>query len=398
MAVHIKPPKHYMKIAHIADLHIGANFGGNEKRRAMHIATFMDRSFGSLFGRLTKARPDVVLIAGDIFDSCIPREYERIEFDDFVTAIKANGIDVMCSAGNHDRTFTKIPYSANTHTVKHMEIVDSMRVRDTSHGGYSKKILVLDYLLPMELNRAIENLAQEKGKYECVCMHQSALGFLPQIASPQLDGEKLKIAMESCKYLALGDLHIQKHAASDCGNHIAAYPGNPDFLKRGEVSDNFSFILFDTDEMKLHRVGYEAYQKTVTLRVGGDNMSPDEAKAKLAEMAESYVVIEMEEHPKFGFEIYKELEDEAEGMEKDSGIKFCYLSVKTRAKKEAKKNASATKHDGDSSLEDIVASDSTISKEQKDLALSVWNSYTGSPKSIENVLSENLKGEQNDQG
>jgi len=388
-----------MKIAHIADLHIGAQFSSNLKRRNNQLATFITRDKKSLYGSIVRKKPDVLIVAGDIFDSENPDLYEVSTFTKFVKDIKKAGIDVLCSVGNHDRVTTDYPskYLTDKFGIVHEEIIDMQGIRDTSGGKYNDTICVIDYKRPRELAQAIDDLAQKQNTYICTVMHQSALGFLPQIATPQLDSQKLMIAMQSCEYLALGDLHIQKSAISPDGDHIAAYPGNVDFHRRGQVESNFSFLLYDSDNKKLEKCPYEVYQRTNVINTSSYD-SIDDIENDLNNMKDDYVIICQAEHPTHGYSLYKQLEEAAFEMQKNDSCGFCFRTIREVSKKKVHAQIHQDTENSDGSLEGIIANDSTISASQKELALSIWgNSPICSPKTVESLLREDLESMTYDQ-
>lgn len=87
-----------MKILHTADWHLGATFYGHH-RTAEH------RHFLQwLLATLRERRPDVLIVAGDVFDTANPPAAAEELFFNFLTeaAAAVPGLQVVVTAGNHD--------------------------------------------------------------------------------------------------------------------------------------------------------------------------------------------------------------------------------------------------------------------------------------------------------
>lgn len=87
-----------MKILHISDLHFGKKLHGfslidNEDQ------PFWARQFLKL---VDEKSPDVILIAGDVYDNGNPSKEAISLLSDFLTSLLDRGIPVMMVAGNHD--------------------------------------------------------------------------------------------------------------------------------------------------------------------------------------------------------------------------------------------------------------------------------------------------------
>ncbi len=85
-----------MKILHVADLHIGRYFNGVsllEDQREM---------LQDILRIIKEQNPDVVLIAGDLYDRSIPRE-DAVKLNDyFLTELVRLGKKNLVITGNHD--------------------------------------------------------------------------------------------------------------------------------------------------------------------------------------------------------------------------------------------------------------------------------------------------------
>lgn len=85
-----------MTIFHLADLHIGKSvnrFSLLEDQR--HILE-------QIIEAAQTERPDVILIAGDVYDKSSPGRAALALYDDFLTGLAKTGIPVLIIGGNHD--------------------------------------------------------------------------------------------------------------------------------------------------------------------------------------------------------------------------------------------------------------------------------------------------------
>lgn len=86
-----------MKFIHLGDLHIGRTFD-------MH-SLLEDQQYvlEQVLDLARDRKPDLVLIAGDIYDRSVPREDAVALYDDFITRLVLDlGIPVYAVSGNHD--------------------------------------------------------------------------------------------------------------------------------------------------------------------------------------------------------------------------------------------------------------------------------------------------------
>lgn len=85
-----------MKLLHLSDLHLG--------KRVNEISMLEDQReiLTKILALCGERRPDVVLIAGDIYDRSVPSTEAVGLLDDFLTALCGRGIPCMIVSGNHD--------------------------------------------------------------------------------------------------------------------------------------------------------------------------------------------------------------------------------------------------------------------------------------------------------
>lgn len=85
-----------MRILHTSDWHIGRTFHKNPTLEAL------EQVFGALVGLVAEEQIDVVLAAGDIFDSSTPSAQAVKLLDAFLIRLAGVGAKVVMTSGNHD--------------------------------------------------------------------------------------------------------------------------------------------------------------------------------------------------------------------------------------------------------------------------------------------------------
>ncbi len=89
-----------MKILHTSDWHLGQHFMG-KTRQAEHQAFL-----AWLLEQVKLCAADVVLVAGDVFDTGAPPSYARELYNEFVVGLHASGATLVVLGGNHDSVAT----------------------------------------------------------------------------------------------------------------------------------------------------------------------------------------------------------------------------------------------------------------------------------------------------
>lgn len=85
-----------MRILHCADLHLGKVFYGH--------SLWDDQRFvlEQIRDQAEREKVDLLVIAGDVYDRPIPSLEAQGLFDDFLTSVRAVGVEVLVCSGNHD--------------------------------------------------------------------------------------------------------------------------------------------------------------------------------------------------------------------------------------------------------------------------------------------------------
>ena len=85
-----------MKLIHLSDLHIG--------KRVNEISMLEDQKYilSSILMIIDEEKPDVVLIAGDVYDKSVPSTEAVGLFDEFLVSLANHRIPTLIISGNHD--------------------------------------------------------------------------------------------------------------------------------------------------------------------------------------------------------------------------------------------------------------------------------------------------------
>jgi exonuclease SbcD len=85
-----------MKLFHLSDLHIGKQLHFYNLRESQKAVLKM------IAKKAAEYQPDVIVIAGDIYDKAVPSGEAYEMFDEFLNQLAEIGIPVLIIAGNHD--------------------------------------------------------------------------------------------------------------------------------------------------------------------------------------------------------------------------------------------------------------------------------------------------------
>src|SRR5260221_4892798 len=93
---HAKPPGTY-RVLHTADWHLGKMLGEHSRQEEhRHFLAF-------LLQAIREREVDLLVIAGDVFDSANPPQTAEAQYYDFLSDLfRQGGCSVIIVAGNHD--------------------------------------------------------------------------------------------------------------------------------------------------------------------------------------------------------------------------------------------------------------------------------------------------------
>lgn len=251
-----------MRLLHTADWHLGRTLNGQ---------SFLEDQGHLLRGQflaiLRDTRPDVLLIAGDVFDRAVP-PIEAVELLDEILrkTILEQGVPVVLIPGNHDAT-ERLSFGATLLRGAGLHIADSalgrpIPLRD-EHGEVW--ILPSGYASPLLLGRlfAGEAIADHDAGLGLVCRHLvqqcPARARMVMVAhafvagGEESESERLLAVggaravsaarFESFHYVALGHLHRPQNLAAG----RLRYSGSPLAYSFSEAGQAKSVTLVELD-------------------------------------------------------------------------------------------------------------------------------------------------------
>jgi exonuclease SbcD len=136
-----------MLLLHTSDWHVGLTIGAARHDRTAEIATVLKE----IVEIASERRPDVVVIAGDLYERAVPTaEAERL-VNETVVALAGTGADVVVLAGNHDdavRLAAVRPYADRLSERVHLvcdPVADAAPIRVT-RGADTLTIVALPFV------------------------------------------------------------------------------------------------------------------------------------------------------------------------------------------------------------------------------------------------------------
>ena len=248
-----------MKIVHCSDLHLGKRFSGNKDYVKKRYMDFFN-AFATFVDKVEKIKPDVCLIAGDIFDKkeINPDILSKTEylFKKLKDSVKK---DIIAIEGNHDNSrileeswleylqeqnILKVFYYNKDFEEKNYLKIDDINFYPVGYPGF---------MIDEVLTKLSEKLnPQEKN---IVIVHTGISGgtnTLPGLVSTSI----LDLFKDKAIYIAGG--HIHSFTTYPKEKPYFFVSGSLEFSNvQNEKSDKKGFILFDTDTLNYEFIELE---------------------------------------------------------------------------------------------------------------------------------------------
>ena len=248
-----------MKIVHCSDLHLGKRFSGNKDYVKKRYMDFFN-AFATFIDKVEEIKPDVCLIAGDIFDKkeINPDILSKTEY--LFKKLKDNvKKDIIAIEGNHDNSrileeswleylqeqnILKVFYYNKDFEEKNYLKIDDINFYPVGYPGF---------MIDEALTKLSEKLnPQEKN---IVLVHTGISGStdtLPGLVSTSI----LDLFKDKAIYIAGG--HIHSFATYPKEKPYFFVSGSLEFSNvQNEKSDKKGFILFDTDTLNYEFIELE---------------------------------------------------------------------------------------------------------------------------------------------
>ena len=248
-----------MKIVHCSDLHLGKRFSGNKDYVKKRYMDFFN-AFAVFVDRVEEIKPDVCLIAGDIFDK---REInpDILSKSEYLFKRLKNNVkkEIIAIEGNHDNSrileeswleylqeqnILKVFYYNRDFDEKNYLKIDDINFYPVGYPGF---------MIDEALTKLSEKLnPQEKN---IVIVHtgiSGSINTLPGLVSTSI----LDLFKDKAIYIAGG--HIHSFTTYPKEKPYFFVSGSLEFSNvQNEKSDKKGFILFDTDTLNYEFIELE---------------------------------------------------------------------------------------------------------------------------------------------
>ena len=248
-----------MKIVHCSDLHLGKRFSGNKDYVKKRYMDFFN-AFATFIDKVEEIKPDVCLIAGDIFDK---REInpDILSKTEYLFKRLKNNVkkEIIAIEGNHDNSrileeswleylqeqnILKVFYYNKDFEEKNYLKIDDINFYPVGYPGF---------MIDEALTKLSEKLnPQEKN---IVLVHTGISGStntLPGLVSTSI----LDLFKDKAIYIAGG--HIHSFTTYPKEKPYFFVSGSLEFSNiQNEKSDKKGFILFDTDTLNYEFIELE---------------------------------------------------------------------------------------------------------------------------------------------
>jgi exonuclease SbcD len=253
-----------MKLAHLADLHIGKTVNG--------YSMLEDQTFilNEILKILDQEKVDGVLIAGDVFDRAVPSAEAIHVFEDFLNSLGERKVEIFMIAGNHD-SGERLSFGSHFQEQSHLHNagiyeghLDPVVLQD-AYGEID--FWLLPYVRPMNVNAYIEkeedkisgytaavqyildHAEMDETKRNVILAHQFVTGSkVDQDGSEELTlggtDEVSAELFERFDYAALGHIHRPQKLLKD----TIRYAGTPIPYSFGEAKFEKSMPIVELKE------------------------------------------------------------------------------------------------------------------------------------------------------
>jgi len=249
-----------MKIMHLSDLHLG--------KRVNEFSMLEDQEYilTKIVNIIDEQLPEVIVIAGDVYDKAVPSA-EAVElFDDFLVRLSKRNLKVFVISGNHDSA-ERIAFGGR--------LMDKSGIyMSPVYGGKVEPVTLLDeygdicfYMLPFvkpsnvrrfypgneidsyteAIKVAVENMNIDTSRRNVLVTHQFVTGALrtesEEVSVGGADNVDVSV-FDGFDYVALG--HI--HRAQKCRSEYIRYSGTPLKYSFSEAKDTKTVTIVELKE------------------------------------------------------------------------------------------------------------------------------------------------------
>jgi len=245
-----------VKILHCADLHLEKTFNFARHEQSLKRREDLKRSFSWIVDYALGHRPDLFLIAGDVFDRVNPSNEARVFLAEKIRVLYDAGIHVYMIAGNHDvpKSQSKRDTALDILDVAGLCTVfsDSKELQKDILTIKGKKVCILGKSFNPSRERESPLQGQAiptEGDVNILMLHGSFYeGAYPDNlpAAMQQHPVRSEEIPASIHYVALGHIHKRKLFHHQNGSWVGN-PGSIEMLSLDEKDYEHSFIWVECD-------------------------------------------------------------------------------------------------------------------------------------------------------
>ena len=274
-----------MRLIHLSDLHLG--------KRLNEFSLIEDQEFilREIYSIISEERPDIIVIAGDIYDKPVPSAEAVRLFDDFLTKAAEQTKHIFVISGNHDSA-ERIAFGSHIMEKSgiHMSPVYDGNIVPTilsdEYGAFG--VYMLPFIKPVSVRRffpdteietytdavntAVDAMNADFSRRNILITHQFVTG------AQKSDSEEISVggtdnvdssAFDGFDYVALGHIHSPQNVGSEkiryCGTPLkysfseAAQEKSVtvvDFGKKGDITVR-TVPLEPMHDMRIVRGGFD---------------------------------------------------------------------------------------------------------------------------------------------
>ena len=234
-----------MKLVHIADTHLGLSaFSRLDPELGMNLREKqIYDNFLAAIDRIIREKPDVLVHAGDLFDTVKPKTRAYTTVLDALSRLEDAGIELVIVTGNHSMVKTRYTTSPLAvlayHPVK-IHAAYSFRYEKAEIGDTFFH-LIPNMLRVEDYRTAYDQVELDTCRNNVLVTHGLATTIkdkrLSTVAEHELDSTILSADFD---YIALGHYHNQVQIAEN-----AWYSGFTEYLTYGEIRDTKGGLVID---------------------------------------------------------------------------------------------------------------------------------------------------------
>jgi exonuclease SbcD len=234
-----------MRLFHIADTHLGlSQFNRLDPESGMNLREKqIYDNFLSAIEKIIAERPDVLVHAGDLFDTVKPKTRAYTTVLEALERLHAAGIPVVAITGNHSMVktrYTTSPFEVLTYHPGEIFAAYSFRYEKVEIGDTIFH-LIPNMLRPEDYRTAYDQVEFARDHHNVLVTHGLATAIkdkrLATVAEHELD---TTILSDQFDYIALGHYHRQSRIMEN-----AWYSGSIEYLSYGEITDPKGGLLVD---------------------------------------------------------------------------------------------------------------------------------------------------------